>query len=67
MWFKLILEAIICTSALFIAHYLPLNSKVIEPAMSRKEGWSYPAGFVYYTAAIAIAVFASHRVISLIQ
>ena len=63
MWFKLILEAIICTAALFAAHAIPLNTKVIEPAMSRKEVWSYPAGFAYYSVALVIAVFVSHKLI----
>ena len=62
MWFSLILEALICTSALFVAHYIPLNTKVIEPAMSRKEGWSYPAGFAYYAVALFAAVFVAHKV-----
>lgn len=64
MWFKLVLEAVICTAALFIAHAIPLNTKVIEPAMSRKERWSYPAGFVYYSVAMTIAVYVAHKVIS---
>lgn len=55
----LLIQSIICTVALFTAHAFPLNTRVIEPAMLRKDIWAYPAGFVYYGAFIyaALAIF----------
>lgn len=55
-WGSLLLEAIGYTAMLFAAHAFWVNRDLIEPAMARHERWSYPVGFAYYSAAIAIAV-----------
>lgn len=63
-WKQIVLEALLCSAALFAAHAFPLNSKVIEPAMVQGKWWAYPFGYVYYTAALSIVLFGVHSVFS---
>lgn len=63
-WKQIILEALLCSAALFAAHAFPLNGKVIEPAMVAKKPWAYPAGFLYYAAALAVVLYGAHSLIA---
>jgi hypothetical protein len=62
-WESLIVEAVIYTTTLFIAHAFWLNRDVIEPAMAQHKRGSYVAGFAYYATALALAIFAIRKTI----
>ena len=56
-WLHVIIEALLCSATLFAAHALPINGKVIEPAMVAKKQWAYPAGFLFYALALMLPIF----------
>ena len=62
IWKQIVLEAFVHTTMIFLAHGLPLNTKIIEPAMAKGKAWAYVAGFLYYAAALTLAVYIIHRI-----
>ena len=61
-WFKIVIEALLCSLTLFVAHAMPLNTKTIEPAMVAKKRWAYPAGFLYYATALLLPIYIVHHI-----
>jgi hypothetical protein len=56
---RLMLEALVTTTTLFVAHALPINSS-IEKAMAAKRFWSYPAAYGYYFVAFVFVFVLYH-------
>lgn len=52
IWISALIDAVVVTGAMFIAHAAPLNSKVIEPGMAARKRFYYAYGFAYYAAAV---------------
>lgn len=62
-WLELIVEAILCSAMLFIAHGLSINSKYIEKRMARGDRIAFVAGLFYYAAFMIVPIYLCHRLI----
>lgn len=62
-WLILLIESIASSAFLFIAHGLPLNTKVIEPEMAKGNKIAFVFGLLYYAFFLAIPIYLSHKIL----
>ena len=62
MWKNVLIEAFACSLMLFIAHEIPVNTKIIEPKMAGGQKNAYIAGLLYYTIFLIIPIYLCHKI-----
>ena len=62
-WLALVVEAVLCSAMLFVAHSLSINSKYIEKRMARGDRIAFVAGLFYYAAFMIIPIYLCHKIL----